>query len=160
MASFLLLRSLSAHSSARSIPPRLATTSSTSYRSSRPLYPAANLAFFGLFASSSKPTESMAVKEIVEDAIANHKVAIFSKTYCPYCKRAKELIKSFDLPDGEVEIVEIDIREDGSAIQEYLKEKTGQRTVPNIFIKQEHIGGSDDLANLNSAGQLKAKLAN
>ncbi|KAG8919703.1 glutaredoxin, partial [Tulasnella sp. 417] len=91
----------------------------------------------------------MAVKEVVEDAIANHKVAIFSKTYCPYCRRAKELIKSFDLPEGEVEIVEIDIRDDGSAIQEYLKEKTGQRTVPNIFINKEHIGGSDDLAALN-----------
>ncbi|KAG8916027.1 glutaredoxin [Tulasnella sp. 417] len=158
MASFLLLRSLSAHSSARSIPPRLATTSSTSYRRSRPLYPTANLALFGLFSSSSQPTPSMAVKELVEDAIANHKVAIFSKTYCPYCRRAKELIESFNLPEGEVEIVEIDIRDDGSAIQEYLKEKTGQRTVPNIFINKEHIGGSDDLADLNSAGQLKPKL--
>ncbi|KIO26574.1 hypothetical protein M407DRAFT_243679 [Tulasnella calospora MUT 4182] len=158
MASFLLLRSLSAHSSTRSIPPRLATTSSTSYHRSRPLYPAANLAFFGLFASSSKPTPSMAVKEIVEDAIATHKVVIFSKTYCPYCKKAKALINSYELPEGQVEIVEIDIRDDGNAIQEYLKEKTGQRTVPNIFIKQQHIGGSDDLASLNSAGQLARKL--
>ncbi|KAG9027622.1 glutaredoxin [Tulasnella sp. UAMH 9824] len=101
----------------------------------------------------------MAVKEIVEEAIANHKVAIFSKTYCPYCRKAKELIKTFDLPEGEVEIIEIDIRDDGSAIQEYLKDKTGQRTVPNIFIKQEHIGGSSDLIDLNAAGKLAPKLA-
>ncbi|KAG8919701.1 glutaredoxin [Tulasnella sp. 417] len=101
----------------------------------------------------------MAVKEIVEEAIANHKVAIFSKTYCPYCRRAKELIKSFDLPEGEVEIVELDIRDDGSAIQDYLYEKTGQRTVPNIFIKKEHVGGSSDLLDLNAEGKLAPKLA-
>ncbi|KAG9028720.1 glutaredoxin [Tulasnella sp. UAMH 9824] len=101
----------------------------------------------------------MAVKEIVEEAIANHKVAIFSKTYCPYCRKAKELIKTFDLPEGDVEIVELDIRDDGSDIQNYLLEKTGQRTVPNIFIKQEHIGGSSDLIDLNSAGKLAPKLA-
>ncbi|KAG8916026.1 glutaredoxin [Tulasnella sp. 417] len=101
----------------------------------------------------------MTVKEIVEEAIANHKVTIFSKTYCPYSRKAKELIKSFDLPEGEVEIVELDIRDDGSAIQEYLKEKTGQRTVPNIFINQEHIGGSSDLLELNAGGKLAPMLA-
>ncbi|KAG8912535.1 glutaredoxin [Tulasnella sp. 408] len=101
----------------------------------------------------------MAVKEIVEDAIANHKVVIFSKTYCPYSRKAKELIKTFNLPEGDVEIIELDIRADGSDIQDYLQEKTGQRTVPNIFIKQEHIGGSSDLIDLNAAGKLVVKLA-
>lgn len=100
----------------------------------------------------------MAVKEIVEAAIANHKVAIFSKTYCPYCKKAKALISEFNLPEGDVEIVELDIRDDGNAIQDYLNQKTGQRTVPNIFIKQEHIGGSSDLLDLNAAGILAPKL--
>ncbi|KAG9019132.1 glutaredoxin [Tulasnella sp. 427] len=100
----------------------------------------------------------MAVKELVEEAIANHKVAIFSKTYCPYCRRAKQTIQELGLEEDEVKIIEMDIRDDGSAIQEYLKDKTGQRTVPNIFIKQEHIGGSDDLASLKASGQLTKKL--
>ncbi|KAG8950443.1 glutaredoxin [Tulasnella sp. 424] len=100
----------------------------------------------------------MAVKEIVEDTIANHKVAIFSKSYCPYCKKTKELIKSL-VPEGDVEILELDERDDGGAIQDYLNEKTGQRTVPNVFIKKEHIGGNDALQGLHAKGGLVPKLA-
>lgn len=46
----------------------------------------------------------------------------------------------------------------GSAIQQYLQEKTGQRTVPNIFINEQHIGGCDDLMKLNGSGELKKLL--
>jgi glutaredoxin len=44
---------------------------------------------------------------------------------------------------------------DGPIIQQYLMEKTGQRTVPNIFINNQHIGGNSDLQNLHSMGKLK-----
>lgn len=45
--------------------------------------------------------------------------------------------------------------DNGSEIQNYLADKTGQRTVPNIFIKGQHIGGSDDLTKANSSGKVK-----
>lgn len=104
------------------------------------------------------PLLTAVVGPSTQDTIANHKVAIFSKSYCPYCKKTKELIKSL-VPEGDVEIVEcvpvripfvavstwtdmhfdpdrLDERDDGSAIQDYLNEKTGQRTVPNVFISK------------------------
>ena len=45
--------------------------------------------------------------------------------------------------------------EDGGAIQEYLGRKTGQRTVPNVFIEQNHIGGNSDVQKIKNAGKLK-----
>ena len=109
----------------------------------------------------SKPKEFSA-KDLVEDAIAKHPVAFFSKTFCPHCKKAKALMaetgKSVSgyLPP---KFVEIDIMgEEGEAIQKYLLEKTGQRTVPNIFIGGKHIGGGTDLRAVADKGELAAMI--
>jgi len=95
----------------------------------------------------------MSAQQIVDASIGKKKITIFSKSYCPYCSSAKAQINKFvdglsDSEKDEVEVVvlELDNRKDGSAIQDYLAEKTKQRTVPNIFISGEHIGGSSDLA--------------
>lgn len=48
--------------------------------------------------------------------------------------------------------------DEGDQIQAYLGEKTGQRTVPNIFIEQKHIGGNSDLQKIKNAGKLKELL--
>jgi len=85
----------------------------------------------------------MSVKDFVDNAIQDNKVVIFSKTYCPYCQRAKGLFKQ-KYPSVKPVIYELDEMGDGSEIQRYLLKETGQRTVPNIFIGQEHIGGCDD----------------
>ena len=50
-------------------------------------------AFFSHLATSS-PRTAMSAKQTVDDAIANHKIVIFSKTWCPYCKKAKTLLTS------------------------------------------------------------------
>ncbi|KAJ1302443.1 hypothetical protein OPQ81_002761 [Rhizoctonia solani] len=114
--------------------------------------------------TSSGPTIQqkldMSAKDIAETAIANKdkkKIAIFSKSYCPYCQRAKAQIDQFvkslsaDQKDQlEVQILELDERNDGAAIQDYLATKTKQRTVPNIFISEQHIGGSSDLAGYDN----------
>jgi glutaredoxin 3 len=76
--------------------------------------------------------------------------------FAAYCRRAKETIKAIT---SEFYVIELDQEDDGAAIQDYLQQKTGQRTVPNIFIAQKHIGGCDDLLNLKSKGQLKELLA-
>ncbi|EPQ60274.1 glutaredoxin [Gloeophyllum trabeum ATCC 11539] len=98
----------------------------------------------------------MAVKDLVETTINDNTIAIFSKSYCPYCKRAKALITS-KFPNVPTKIYELDEMSEGSDIQDYLTEKTGQRTVPNIFINKKHVGGCDAVTALDSQGQL-AKL--
>lgn len=58
-----------------------------------------------------------------------------------------------------MEIVELDEVSEGQDIQDYLADKTGQRTVPNIFISGRHIGGNSDLQSLLSSGELKKLVA-
>ncbi|KIY51858.1 glutaredoxin, partial [Fistulina hepatica ATCC 64428] len=89
----------------------------------------------------------------LQNAIDANKVMIFSKSYCPFCRRAKELIAT-EYPDVQKEIFELDEREDGDAIQSYLLEKTGQRTVPNIFVGKQHVGGCDAVTAAFEAGKL------
>jgi len=92
-------------------------------------------------------------RDVAESTIADNTVAMFAKTYCGYCRRAKNLLQS-EYPEAQVKIVQLDTRDDGRDIQRYLEEKTGQYTVPNIFIHQRHIGGCDELLSLHSRGKL------
>jgi len=103
----------------------------------------------------------MTAKETVESAVSGNKVVIFSKSYCPYCKKAKATLAEQlgDAYKTDVKVYELDEVEGGSDLQAYLLEKTGQRTVPNIFVNKEHVGGSDDLQKAKSNGQLAKLLA-
>lgn len=65
-------------------------------------------------------------KEFVDKVIANHKVAVFSKTYCPFCYKAKDALRSFDLKK-DYTVVELENRDDCQEIQDYLNELTGGR---------------------------------
>ncbi|KAG0248640.1 hypothetical protein BG011_010044 [Mortierella polycephala] len=96
------------------------------------------------------------IKTEVDNIIANNAVVVFSKTGCPYCTKAINLLKEHGV---EAKIVDLNSEENGAAIQAYLMELTGQRTVPNIFIGQKHIGGCDDLFRLERSGQLKTLFA-
>ncbi|KAJ8456636.1 hypothetical protein ONZ45_g18646 [Pleurotus djamor] len=96
----------------------------------------------------------MSVKSLVEDSISQTPIVIFSKSYCPYCRKAKALFKE-NYADVETKIYELDEIDDGAAIQDYLATKTGQRTVPNIFVNQTHVGGSSDAADKQASGELK-----
>lgn len=83
-------------------------------------------------------------------------VFVASKSYCPYCAKAKALLSSYDVV--HINIIELDEMNDGKELQDALYEITGQRTVPNIFIGGKHIGGNSDLQALNSQGKLKGIL--
>ncbi|KAI4124630.1 MAG: hypothetical protein LQ347_005669 [Umbilicaria vellea] len=83
-----------------------------------------------------------AAKTKVQSIIDENAVAVFSKSYCPYCKASKQLLTEMG---ARAYIVELDQVDDGAAMQDALYDLTGQRTVPNIFIKQQHIGGNSDL---------------
>jgi glutaredoxin 3 len=81
------------------------------------------------------------------------KVRIYTTPVCPYCMSAKRLLKK-----KGVDYEEIDVAGDDAA-REQLAERTGLQTVPQIFIGEEHVGGSDDLHALEQAGKLDAMLA-
>lgn len=80
---------------------------------------------------------------------------MYSKSYCPYCEKAKNVFKKGDV---EVKVYELDRMNTGDAIQKKLKSLSGQSTVPNIYIGGKHIGGCSDLLALESAGKLKDML--
>lgn len=79
-------------------------------------------------------------------------VKIYTWTVCPYCDRAKALLKSKGVSYEEINL---DGKDD--ELKE-LRERTGLRTVPQIFINEELIGGYSDLADLDAKGELDAKL--
>ncbi|CAM9197925.1 unnamed protein product, partial [Ectocarpus fasciculatus] len=72
-----------------------------------------------------------------------NKVVIFSKSYCPFCKRTKKLFENLHI---EYKAFELDEMTEGADIQRLLLSKTGQRTVPNVFVSGQHLGGNDDTA--------------
>ena len=78
----------------------------------------------------------------------------FSKAYCTSTKQTLKGLKNVD-----VKIHELDLRGDGGAIQSTLKQMTGQRTVPNVFVKGKHLGGNDDTQAAFSSGKLQSMLS-
>jgi len=81
-------------------------------------------------------------------------VEIYTKAFCPYCIRAKSLLKR-----KGVAFEEYDITFDGPKRGEMIERARGGTTVPQVFIDDAHIGGSDDLAALDRAGRLDSLLA-
>ncbi|MEZ0495107.1 glutaredoxin 3 [Sphingomonas sp. IW22] len=81
------------------------------------------------------------------------KVEIYTKAWCPYCTRAKRL-----LTEKGAEFVEHDITMGGPQRAEMIDRANGRTTVPQVFIDDRHIGGSDDLAALEAQGRLDALL--
>lgn len=75
-------------------------------------------------------------------------IIIYSASYCPYCVRAKELLKR-----KGANFTEIMVDEDEQQREEMIA-KSNRRTVPQIFINDQHIGGCDDLYALDREGKL------
>ena len=86
--------------------------------------------------------------------MAGPEVTIYTKFGCGYCYRAKQLLDAKD-----VQYTEHDITMGGPRREEMLERAPMARTVPQIFIGDTHVGGSDDLAALERAGPLDALLA-
>ncbi|HNH35984.1 MAG TPA: glutaredoxin 3 [Rhodocyclaceae bacterium] len=82
------------------------------------------------------------------------KVLMYATAVCPYCVRAEQLLRRKGITDIEKVRVDLDpVRRDE------MMEKTGRRTVPQIFIGEQHVGGCDDLYDLDRAGKLDPLLA-
>ena len=80
-------------------------------------------------------------------------VLMYTTAVCPYCVRAKQLLKA----RGVTEIEEVRVDLDPERRDEMMQ-KTQRRTVPQIFIGDTHVGGCDDLHALDAAGKLKPLL--
>ena len=76
-------------------------------------------------------------------------VKIFTTTYCGFCVRAKDLLKR-----KGVAFEEVDVTGDDAQRAKLVEMSGGQRTVPQIFIGEQHVGGYTDLARLDSEGRL------
>jgi glutaredoxin 3 len=81
-------------------------------------------------------------------------IEIYTTPFCPYCIRAKRLLEH-----KGATFREIDVMGDNDARGEMIARANGGRTVPQIFIGDAHVGGSDDLYALEQAGRLDALLA-
>jgi glutaredoxin 3 len=76
-------------------------------------------------------------------------IKMYTSAYCPYCLNAEKLLTKKGV--GHIEKIRVD---EDSAILEEMIEKTGRRTVPQIFIGDYHVGGFDDLRALDLKGEL------
>ncbi|MDO8988739.1 MAG: glutaredoxin 3 [Sideroxyarcus sp.] len=83
------------------------------------------------------------------------KIIMYCTEVCPYCVRAEQLLQRKGFT--EIEKIRIDLQPE---MQEIMIQKTGRRTVPQIYINGEHVGGYDDMAALDRAGKLDAMLNN
>lgn len=97
--------------------------------------------------------------------IRNNKVMIFSKSYCPFCTKAKNAFKEYivgDIPtfgNSDYEVMELDDHPDAEMILDYLHARTGHRTVPRVFINGICVGGGDETVRLYASGELKKMLS-
>jgi glutaredoxin 3 len=98
-----------------------------------------------------------AVSTKITDIVNNNKVVIFSKSYCPFCNMTKSLFTNMGVED--VEVLELDLMgDDGAEISNELLKLTKQRTFPNVFVMQQHIGGNDDTQAAGRNGKLQELL--
>ena len=81
-------------------------------------------------------------------------ITMYSTAVCPYCIQAERLLRA----KGVTEIAKIRVDLDG-AMRVAMMEKTGRRTVPQIYIADRHVGGYDDLVALDHVGELDRLLA-
>jgi GrxC family glutaredoxin len=76
------------------------------------------------------------------------KVVIYTTNYCPFCTRAKALLRS-----KQVDFEEIDVTRDES-LRDEVTRLSGRKTVPQIFIDGKPVGGFDDIKGLDASGEL------
>ncbi|CAM9659234.1 unnamed protein product, partial [Pylaiella littoralis] len=91
----------------------------------------------------------------IKELVGKHGVVVYSKSYCPFCTKAKNALTAIG---AKFEVVELDKMSNGGAIQDALQSITGQRSVPNVFIGGETIGGGDDTVRLHKSGELLTKV--
>ncbi len=83
------------------------------------------------------------------------RILMYSTRVCPYCIRAEQLLAKKGIAADQIEKIRVDDHPEQRA---EMMRITGRRSVPQIFIGERHIGGFDDLAELDAAGELEPLL--
>ncbi len=77
-------------------------------------------------------------------------ITVYSTQFCPYCVRAKDLLNSKGLAFEEVRV------DRDPELRQVMMQRSGRRTVPQIWVGETHVGGFDDLWRMNQTGKLDA----
>lgn len=97
------------------------------------------------------------VKQDVDALIAKHKVFVVSKAFCPHCARTKAALEDLGVEYEALELQDAagtPMYADVAEVQDYMKVKTGARSVPRVFIGGEFVGGADDTLAKKGSGEL------
>jgi len=97
------------------------------------------------------------VKQRIDGLLEENGVVVFSKTWCPYCTKAKALLQAEGVRFASVEL-DLMPQDEADEMQTTLGQMTGARTVPRIFSRGECLGGCDDIVALQRSGRLAGKL--
>ncbi|XP_046841594.1 glutaredoxin-like [Xenia sp. Carnegie-2017] len=103
-------------------------------------------------AQSNDSGNNEEIKTWIENEITSNLVVVFSKTYCPYCRKAKNALKAAGLE--KYTLHELDRRDDGEKILDILRDMTGGRTVPRVFINGKFVGGGSEVEAMQEKGEL------
>ncbi|KAK6019789.1 Glutaredoxin [Ostertagia ostertagi] len=105
----------------------------------------------------TKVDQPQSPDEIIDAYISSKPVVVFSKTWCPFCRKAKAALATLRLRKEQFEYIELDERPDlpMDAIQDEFQKRYGSRSVPKVFIGGQFIGGGDDTARLLHTGELE-----
>jgi len=113
-------------------------------------------------AAPAAPAADLTGGAFVDAAISSAPVVVFSKTTCPFCKKVKSLLSSYISVDdsSQANVIEINNRSDMAEIQDHLLAKVGKRSVPQVFIGGNHLGGCDDTVAAHDNGKLQSLIDN
>lgn len=101
------------------------------------------------------PSCDLSLEDCVLSTVRSVPVVVFSKSYCPFCRKALEALAA----EGVTAPLVLDLTgPDGRAVQQRLGQMTGRRTVPNVFVGGASIGGGDETAALHRSGALSGLL--
>lgn len=98
-------------------------------------------------------------EDCIQALVTKHSVVVFSKPWCPYCKKALEtLAVEGVVQEPYLHVVSLEDPRTSSAVQDALAILTGRRTVPNVFVGGISIGGGDETVTLHREGKLRSML--
>lgn len=104
--------------------------------------------------SDKSSSADLSVADHIQQLIHQYPVMVFSKTYCPYSRKAKSILSKYTLGD-HYHVMELDqLTAKADEYQDELGKLTGARTVPRVFIGGKCIGGGDDTGALEKSGDL------
>ncbi|GMT06490.1 hypothetical protein PENTCL1PPCAC_28664, partial [Pristionchus entomophagus] len=115
-----------------------------------------SIALLAMVASGKPVKDQYELETAIQDDINVHRVMIYSKTYCPYSRRLKSLLTKYDIDD--MKVIELNKEDQMSEMQDFLETLSGRRTVPQLFLNGQFVGGYDDVKALEDDGEFEKRL--